>query len=155
MPRTRTDIHEPITSDEAQVLVALFTQIADRWELSVEERCQLLGGISRTTHWEWTNHGPPRRFSTDQHDRIAHVIGIDVALHAFYGFGENARTHIRRPHTAPNGEGTALSVMLSGLPGLATVRQHIEALAGGSPVAALLGTSELAALQAPGASGSR
>jgi hypothetical protein len=76
--------------------------------------------------------------TVDQHERIAHVIGIDVATQAFYGAGSpNAATHIRRPGTAPNGEGTALAVMLTGLPGLAAVRRHVEVLGGGSVVATL------------------
>lgn len=67
------------------------------------------------------------------------VLIVDVAAQAFYGPNSpNSATHIRRPHTAPNGEGTALSVMLTGLPGLATVRRHLEALGGGSAAAALL-----------------
>jgi hypothetical protein len=75
----------------------------------------------------------------DQRERIAHVIGIDVATQAFYGLNSaNAASHIRRPHTAPNGEGTALDVMLTGLPGLAEVRRHIEALGGGSVAASML-----------------
>ena len=125
---------------DAKALVALFARIADRWELSGEERCALLGGISRTTYYEWTHDKPPRALSIDQFHRIAHVIGIDVATQAFYGPGSaNAATHIRRPHTAPNGEGTALDVMRTGLPGLAAVRQHLEVLGGGSAVAARLG----------------
>lgn len=127
---------------EAAALVRLFTQIADRWGLSVEERLHLLGGIGRTTHWEWANERPPRTLTVDQRERIAHVIGIDVATQAFYGVNSpNASSHVRRPHTAPNGEGTALGVMLTGLPGLAAVRWHMEALGGGSAVASLLGAT--------------
>lgn len=137
--------HSPVTTlpaeGDARALIGLFTRIADRWGLSIEERMTLLGGIGRTTHYQWTHEQPPGALSFDQIERIAHVIGIDVATHAFYGPGSpNAATHVRRPHTAPNGEGTALSVMLTGLPGLATVRRHLEALGGGSTVAALLDT---------------
>lgn len=114
-------------------------RVADRWELSVDERMTLLGGIGRTTLYQWTHEQPPRTLSVDQVERIAHVIGIDVATQAFYGVDRpNAATHVRRPHTAPNGEGTALSVMLTGLPGLAAVRRHLELLGGGSTIAALL-----------------
>jgi len=125
-------------------LVRLFCLIADRWKLTVEQRLRLLGGIARSTHWEWTQQHPPRSLSVDQRERIAHVIGIDVATQAFYGVNsENAATHVRRPHTAPNGEGTALDVMLTGLPGLAEVRRHIEALGGGSAVASLLASYQI------------
>lgn len=147
--RTSTDqVHMPIQAKahsldtaegDVSILVRLFTQIADRWRLSVEERCILLGGIARSTHYEWTHERPPRTLLLDQRHRIGHVLGIDVATQAFYGLASaNAASHITRPHTAPNGEGTALSVMLTGLPGLAAVRQHMEALCGGSPVGAAL-----------------
>lgn len=130
--------NRPAEGDVA-ALIRLFTLIADRWHLKVGERLNLLGGIARSTHWEWTSENPPRALTVDQTERIAHVIGIDVATQAFYGVGSaNAASHIRRPHTAPNGEGTALEVMLTGLPGLASVRRHIEALGGGSAVASML-----------------
>ena len=130
----------PATHGDAGTLIRLFTRVADRWALGTEERLTLLGGIGRTTHYQWTHEQPPRTLSPDQRERIAHVIGIDVATQAFYGVGSpNAATHVRRPHTAPNGEGTALSVMLTGLPGLAEVRRHVEALGGGSVAASLLG----------------
>lgn len=138
MPRLRPK--SPLRSAEGDVpaLIGLFTQIADRWKLSIEERTELLGRIGRTTHYEWTREKPPEELSVDQRERIAHIIGIDVATQAFYGFDSpNAATHIRRPGTAPNGEGTALELMLTGIPGLRDVRRHVEALGGGSVVAAL------------------
>ena len=138
-----TPLHPPLPArfveGDARRLIGLFTRIADRWGLTVEERLTLLGGIGRTTHYQWTHEQPPRTLSVDQTERIAHLIGIDVATQAFYGLNSpNAATHVRRPHTAPNGEGTALSVMLTGLPGLAAVRRHVEMLGGGSTVAASL-----------------
>jgi|GEM_PF-205078 len=112
-------------------LARIFGQIADRWMLTTDERRNLLGGIARSTHGKWTHENPLRTLTFDQRERIAHIIGIDVATQAFYGVNsENAVTHVRRPHTAPNGGGTALAVMLTGLAGLADVRRHIEALAG-------------------------
>ena len=125
--------------EDVRALIGLFTRVADRWGLSVEERLTLLGSIGRTTHYQWTHEQPPRALSADQVERIAHVIGIDVATQAFYGLSSpNAATHVRRPYTAPNGEGTALSVMLTGLPGLAEVRRHLEVLGGGSAATVLL-----------------
>lgn len=119
-------------------LIALFTTIADRWALSTAERCRLLGEIGRTTLWEWTRGQAPRTLSFDTRERIAHCVGIDVALARFYGVGSPlAVSHLRRPRTAPDGHGTALDVMLGGLPGLAAVRRHVEALGGGALVATL------------------
>lgn len=139
MTPSRASLATRLAEGDARRLIGLFTRIADRWKLNIEERMALLGGIGRTTHYQWTHEQPPRTLSVDQAERIAHVIGIDVAAQAFYGLNSpNAATHIRRPHTAPNGEGTALSVMLTGLPGLTAVRRHMESLGGGSTAAALL-----------------
>lgn len=146
MTRLRSPVPTRPAEGDARALIGLFTRIADRWGLSLDERMTLLGGIGRTTLYQWTHEQPPRTLSVDQVERIAHVIGIDVATQTFYGLGSpNAATHIRRLHTAPNGEGTALSVMLTGLPGLAAVRRHLEALGGGSAVAALLDPSSVRA----------
>ena len=134
MPALRTPATRRTTDEgDSAGLISLFTQVADWWELTVDERLTLLGGISRTTHFEWTHERPPRSLSIDQRQRIAHVVGIDVATHQFFGVrSENARTYVRRPRTAPDGEHTALQVMLTGLPGLASVRHHLEVLCGGS-----------------------
>jgi len=118
---------------DAGALVRLFALVADRWMLTIEERCALLGGIAHSTYWRWTHAHTPRTLTVDQRERITHIIGIDVATQAYYGVNtENAATHVRRSHTAPNGDGTALDVMLTGLPRIADVRRHIEALGGGS-----------------------
>lgn len=118
-------------------LIALFTAVADRWKLTVVERCALLA-VERATHDAWAGEHPPRTLTTDQRTRIALLVAIDVELNAFYGLNaENAATHVRRPHTAPSGRGTALDVMLAGpgYLGIANVREHVAAL-NGRPVTA-------------------
>ncbi|MCU0625706.1 MAG: hypothetical protein MUF21_04345 [Gemmatimonadaceae bacterium] len=122
----------------AGALIALFTSIADRWQLTTGERCRLLGEIGRTTLWDWTRGHAPRALSFDTRERIAHCVGIDVALARFYGAGSPlAVSHLRRPRTAPDGAHAAIDVMLGGLPGLAAVRRQVEALGGGALVATL------------------
>lgn len=122
------DTHDPGTGD-GQSLVEIFFMIARRWDLDVAEQQALLGGLNRPTLEQWMHGRAPHSLSLEVHDRIAHIIGIDVATQAFYGLhSPNAASHIRRPCTAPSGEGTALEVMLTGLPGLASVRRHVEQL---------------------------
>lgn len=125
---------------DAPSLMGLFTAVADRWSLGVDERCALLGDVARSTHYEWTGKHPPRTLTTDQRTRIALLVAIDLGLHAFYGLHtENARTHVRRPHTAPGGEGTALQYMLAGpgYIGIEKVREHVDGLNGGSVITTL------------------
>ena len=125
---------------DAPGLMGLFTAVADRWSLGVDERCALLGDVARSTHYEWTGKHPPRTLTTDQRTRIALLVAIDLGLHAFYGLHtENARTHVRRPHTAPGGEGPALQYMLAGpgYIGIEKVREHVDGLNGGSVITTL------------------
>lgn len=134
MPR-RAPLPQNASDDDAASLTALFTAVADRWQLTVEERCALLGDVSRATHDEWTGKHPPGSLTPDQRARIAMLVAIDLGLHAWYGLhSENAHTHVRRPNTAPSGDGTALEVMLAGPGnlGMAKVREHVEALISGT-----------------------
>ncbi|MEO7359908.1 MAG: hypothetical protein ABI120_06245 [Gemmatimonadaceae bacterium] len=136
----QTSFPKAATDHDARGLMALFTSVADRWQLSVEERCTLLGDVARSTHYEWTGKNPPKTLTTDQRTRIALLVAIDLQLHAFYGLhSANARTHIRRPGTAPSGHGTALAVMLAGpgYIGIEKVREHVDGLNGGSVTATL------------------
>ncbi|MEO7361348.1 MAG: hypothetical protein ABI120_13535 [Gemmatimonadaceae bacterium] len=131
----KTSFPKAATDNDARGLMALFTGVADRWQLSVEERCTLLGDVARSTHYEWTGKNPPKTLTTDQRTRIALLVAIDLQLHAFYGLhSANARTHVRRTGTAPSGHGTALAVMLAGpgYIGIEKVREHVEGLNGGS-----------------------
>jgi len=101
--RPRTRAVEP----DAAPLLDIFTRIADRWSLSLEEQLRLLVSVGRTTLWQWTHEQPPRSLSSDQRERMAHLIGIDVATHAFYGVGsaiaaiDNRRPARHRTATAP------------------------------------------------------
>lgn len=107
-------------------LIAMFTQIGDRWGLSPEERATLLD-ISVDALRQWQAGHIPAVLPPDQRERIAHVIGIDVGTHVFYGLlSPNAASHVRRLHTSPDGNSTALEVMLTGgTAGIAAVRWHL------------------------------
>lgn len=125
------DLLQRSSSDETQDLFAVFSAVADRWRLNADERCALMGDVARSSLEQWASSGAPSAFSTDQRVRIALLVSIDINLHAFYGLqAENAVTHVRRPHTDPDGDGTALEAMLAGpgYLGIARVLAHIEAL---------------------------
>jgi hypothetical protein len=63
MARRLHATRHPEPEDDTPVLLELFREIADRWELPVQARLALLGGSSRTTHVEWTR-GEIRRDET-------------------------------------------------------------------------------------------
>jgi len=88
----RTPAPQTAGDHDAPGLIGLFTAVADRWSLGVDERCALLGDVARSTHYEWTGKHPPRTLTTDQRTRIALLVAIDLGLHAFYGLhATNAR----------------------------------------------------------------
>ena len=120
----------PLVGPDVAVLLECFTTTANRWQLTTAERCRLLGDLPVETVVAWTTGSPPDALPPEQYLRIGHVIGIEVALCGLYGVeAEHVRAHLRRPATAPSGEGTALDHMLTGLAGLETVRAHLQFLA--------------------------
>lgn len=59
--------------------IRLFLKLADLWDLSVDHRCVLLGGISRQTYHNWQN-GKVRVLSRDQLERVSLLLGVHKAL---------------------------------------------------------------------------
>ena len=93
MPR-HAPLQHNATEHDAAGLMALYTAVADRWRLSVDERCALLGDVARSTHYEWTGKNPPRTLTTDQRARIALLVAID--LHVLH-LGRIGGRLVRRP----------------------------------------------------------
>jgi hypothetical protein len=59
--------------------VRLFLNLAERWSLSVEQRCRLLGDISKPTYHNWQN-GKVGILSRDQMERISLLLGVHKGL---------------------------------------------------------------------------
>jgi hypothetical protein len=59
--------------------VRLFLNLAERWKLSVEQRCRLLGDISKPTYHNWQN-GKVGVLSRDQMERISLLLGVHKGL---------------------------------------------------------------------------
>jgi Protein of unknown function (DUF2384) len=59
--------------------VRLFLKLAERWGLSVEERCRLLGDISKPTYHNWQN-GKVGTLGRDQMERISLLLGLHKGL---------------------------------------------------------------------------
>src|SRR5687768_11650022 len=88
-----------------------FFNIAEKWDLSVEDQMKILGVASRTTLNNWKKHQDVS-LSADTLERISYVLGIFKALTVIFGGASAARDWIRRPNSEPLfGGATALDKM--------------------------------------------
>jgi Protein of unknown function (DUF2384) len=59
--------------------VRLFLNLAERWKLNVDQRCRLLGDISKPTYHNWQN-GKVGVLSRDQMERISLLLGLHKGM---------------------------------------------------------------------------
>lgn len=111
--------------------VALFLRLAETWRLSVDERCTLLGGISRPTYHNWRS-GRVGALSRDQLERISLLLGIHKGLKLLFADEGSAW----RWFTSPNrdlpfgGQAPLQRALLGGMDDLHAVRRYIDAWRG-------------------------
>lgn len=116
-----------VTPAALRAVVAL----ADRWQLTVEDACGLLGGVPASTWHSWRTR-PPADLGFDRLHRISFLLGIHTALRALHR-GALADTWVRRPNTnVLFGGRTPLEVMVDGgIPAMAEVRALLDGRRGG------------------------
>ena len=109
-----------------------FLQIAELWNLNVEEQMTLLGLRSRSTYFKWKKD-PEIQLPKDTLERISYILGIYKALQILLPDNKAADRWVRQPNTAPLfGGQSALSRMLSGqVADLYVVRKYLDAQRGG------------------------
>lgn len=111
--------------------IALFLRTCDLWDLKVEERMAVLGGISRQTYHNWKG-GKVATLTRDQLERISLVLGVLKGLRLV--FAEDA--HAIRWLKAANEDaifrgGAPLELMVEGgIGGLHEVRRYLDAWRG-------------------------
>ncbi len=111
--------------------IALFLRTCDLWDLKVEERMAILGGISRQTYHNW-KAGKVAVLTRDQLERISLVLGVLKGLRLV--FAEDA--HAIRWLKAANEDaifrgGSPLELMVDGgIGGLHEVRRYLDAWRG-------------------------
>jgi hypothetical protein len=111
--------------------VRLFLRLADLWNLSVDARCTLLGGIARPTYYKW-QRGDVGPLSRDQLERISLVLGIHKGLKVLFADDASASRWFTSPNTdVPFGGRSPLERMLcGGIDDLYAVRRYIDAWRG-------------------------
>jgi len=128
-PATAT--RSPAQRKKTRKLVTAFSEISDRWEISLEDQLALLGHPARSTYFKWRKEGGILPFDTQQ--RLSYIDGIYKALQILFPSDESNNGWVRRSNKAAifNGQ-TALEFMVrGGLPALHTVRTYLDAQRGG------------------------
>lgn len=108
-----------------------FFNLAERWQLSINEQRRLLGEPPASTFYKW-KATRQARLSRDTLERVSYLLGIYKALHTLLPSRQAADTWIRRPNGAPGFNGaSALNHMLGGnVADLADVRRYLDAQCG-------------------------
>ena len=105
-----------------------FSNIAERWGLSIADQLKLLGIASRSTYFKWRREQAPR-LPQDTLERLSYLLGIYKALQILLPDASAADAWVRKPNSASPFSGrSALDRMLSGqVADLYVVRQYLDA----------------------------
>jgi uncharacterized protein (DUF2384 family) len=111
--------------------VALFLRTCDLWDLKVEERMAILGGISRQTYHNW-KAGKVGALSRDQLERISLVLGVLKGLRLVFAEDSHGVRWLKADNTdAPfRGRAPLLLMTEAGMSGLYDVRRYLDAWRG-------------------------
>jgi hypothetical protein len=108
--------------------ISLFIGIACRWSLKDSDALGLLGAVTPATLLEWKSENQGRTLGQEMLTRISYIVDIFKALNICHG-QELADTWVKLPNQNPifAGETPVGYMIRNGQPGLAIVRQLLEA----------------------------
>lgn len=111
--------------------VRLFMKLADVWQLNVDQRCRLLGDISKPTYHNWQN-GKAGTLSRDQMERISLLLGMHKGLKLLFADEAAGMRWLKSVNTdIPFGGESPLERTLHGsINDLYVVRRYIDAWRG-------------------------
>lgn len=111
--------------------MALFLRTCDLWDLKVEARMAILGGVSRQTYHNWKS-GKVGALGRDQLERISLVLGILKGLRLVFAEDGHGVRWLKAANDAPVfGGRSPLEVMSDGgMAGLIEVRRYLDAWRG-------------------------
>ena len=131
IPRTVAAPHIPgITAQEAQAAARAVINLFARWDLSDDEACQILGGLSARSYARWKK-GDIGRIDRDLATRLSLLLGVHKALRYLYRDADQAYLWVKKPNMMFGGR-RVLDVMLEGsIFALERVRAYLDAERGG------------------------
>lgn len=116
--------------EETKKLVTTFANIAEKWQLSIDEQLALLGNPARSTYFKWKKEGGI--LPNDTADRLSYIFGIYEALIILFPEDKAASGWVRQPNTDPMFAGqSAIDIMTRNLVSLHRVRQVLDTQRGG------------------------
>lgn len=115
-----------ITDAEGEAMARAVVQLFDRWGLTDQQACQLLGELPRRTYTRWKS-GEIGRVGRDLKTRLSNLMGIHKALRTIFKEPDRAYGWVNRANAAFGGR-SALDVMMQGeLTDIVGVRRYLDA----------------------------
>jgi Protein of unknown function (DUF2384) len=113
--------------------IRLFLGLADAWRLNVDERCRLLGDISKPSYHNWRK-GKIGTLGRDQIERISLLLGIYKGVKLLFADEAASMRWLKSPNTdIPFGGKSPLERALCGsIDDLYALRRYIDAWRGGT-----------------------
>ena len=111
--------------------IALFLRTCDLWDLKVEERMAILGGVSRQTYHNWKS-GKVAVLTRDQLERISLVLGVLKGLRLVFAEDAHGIRWLKAANEDVIFRGRSpLDLMVDGgIGGLHDVRRYLDAWRG-------------------------
>ena len=115
-----------IRAEFTPVALKALNRLMDKWQLTVREMCDLLGGLSESSWHSW-QRSVPEAMTVDQLTRTSLLLGIFGALHVIHS-GPLADEWIRLANSNRMfGRRTPLAVMIAGgIPTMVEVRALLD-----------------------------
>ncbi|MFC3077721.1 MbcA/ParS/Xre antitoxin family protein [Phenylobacterium terrae] len=129
---TAADLRDPEARRRVSApAVRLFLRVCDLWDLKVDERRAMLGGISRQTYHNW-KAGQVGALTRDQLERISLTLGVLKGLRLVFAEDAHALRWLKSENAdAPFAGRSPLAHMTEGgLSELADVRRYLDAWRG-------------------------
>jgi hypothetical protein len=106
----------------------LFVNAADRLDLTIAERCALLGDITRQTYHNWTRR-PAITLSRDQLERVSLVLGVYKAVRQIFAEAPQGVRWLKAANrdTPFGGRSPLAHACTGGVRGLYDLRRYLDA----------------------------
>jgi uncharacterized protein (DUF2384 family) len=127
--KTQSSLFVAFDLKEIQAMQRAAIKLFERWQLTDEQACILLGDIAKRTYQRWKK-GELGRVGVDLAARLSNLLGIHKALRLLFSEPQRGYHWIKKPNETFDGQ-SALQVMLAGqLTDLMRVRRYLDASRG-------------------------